>query len=111
LCEAVIVEGEFYHASGWALLKAKGRPPDGVVISYELSGAEPILFAISDSVEMRWDIAKPSWPNDYLWAGWSATFPRKAVPPGAKLAFWAVDADEPRLYRLDEAPDSSTRKP
>jgi hypothetical protein len=111
LCEALLVEGEFYHASGWALLKAKGRPPDGVVISYELPGAEPILFAISDSVEMRWDIAKPSWPNDYLWAGWSATFPREAVPPGAKLAFWAVDADEPRLYRLDEAPDNSTRKP
>jgi hypothetical protein len=111
LCEAILVEGEFFHASGWALLKAKGRPPDGVVISYELPGAEPVLFAISDSVEMRWDIAKPSWPNDYLWAGWSATFPRTAIPAGAKLAFWAVDADEPRLYRLDEAPDSLTRKP
>lgn len=110
-CEAVLVAGESYHASGWALLKAKGRPPDGVVISYELPGAEPTLFAISDSVEMRWDIARPTWPNDYLWAGWSATFPRNAVPPGAKLAFWAVDADEPRLYRLDEAPDNATRKP
>jgi hypothetical protein len=110
-CEAVLAEGESYHASGWALLKAKGRLPDGVVASYELPGAEPILFAISDTVEMRWDIARPSWPNDYLWAGWSATFPRNAVPPGAKLAFWAVDADEPRLYRLDEAPNNSTRKP
>lgn len=111
LCEALLVEGEFCHASGWALLKAKGRVPDSVVISYELPGTEPILFAISDSVEMRWDIARPSWPNDYLWAGWSATFPRNAVPPGAKLGFWAVDVDEPRLYRLDEAPDNSTRKP
>jgi hypothetical protein len=111
LCEVMRVEGESYHASGWALLKAKGRPPDGVVVSYELPGTEPILFAISDSVEMRWDIARGSWPNDYLWAAWSATFPRNAVPPGAKLGFWAVDADEPRLYRLDEAPASSTRKP
>jgi hypothetical protein len=109
-CEALLTEGESYHASGWALLKAKGRLPDGVVISYELPDAEPILFAISDSVEMRWDIARPSWPNDYLWAGWSATFPRTAVPPGAKLAFWAVDVDEPGLYRLEEAPNS-TRRP
>lgn len=111
LCEAIRTEGEFYQASGWALLKAKGRPPDCVVISYELPGSEPILFAISDSLEMRWDIARASWPNDYLWAGWSATFPRNAIPRGAKLVFWAVDADEPRLYRLDEAPDSSARKP
>ena len=101
LCEAIRLEGESYHASGWALLKAKGRPPDCVVISYELPGAAPILFAISDSLEMRWDIARPSWPNDYLWAGWSATFPRNAIPSGAQLAFWAVDGDEPRLYRLD----------
>jgi hypothetical protein len=107
LCEAVLAEGESYHASGWALLKAKGRLPDGVVISYELPGAAPILFAMSDSVEMRWDIARPTWPNDYLWAGWSATFPRQAVPEGAELAFWAVDLDEPGLYRLDEA----VRKP
>jgi hypothetical protein len=110
-CEAILAEGESYHASGWAILKAKGRLPDGVVISYEMPSAEPVLFAISDSVERRWDIARPSWPNDYLWAGWSATFPRKAVPAGAKLAFWAVDADEPRLYRLDEATNNPTRKP
>jgi hypothetical protein len=111
LCEAIRTDGESYHVSGWALLKAKGRPPDCVVISYELPGTEPILFAISDSLEMRWDIARSSWPNDYLWAGWSATFARHAVPSGAKLAFWAVDVDEPRLYRLEEAPDSSAEKP
>lgn len=104
MCEALRVEGESYRASGWALLRAKGRPPDGVVISYESPGAAPVLFAISDSVEMRFDIARPTWPNDHLWAGWSATFPRSAVPPGAKLAFWAVDVEEPKLYRLAEPP-------
>jgi hypothetical protein len=111
LCEAIRTEGESYHASGWALLKAKSRQADCIVISYETPGAEPIVFAISDSIELRWDIARHSWPNDFLWAGWSATFPRSAVPPGAKLAFWAVDADEPRLYRLGEAPDDSAKKP
>jgi hypothetical protein len=100
-CEAVAITGESYRASGWALLKAKGRPPDCVVIAYQTPDAEPILFAISDSIETRWDIARHSWPNDYLWSGWTATFPASRVPPGAKLSFWAVDADEPKLYRLD----------
>jgi hypothetical protein len=101
-CEAIRLDGENYRATGWAQLKVKGRPPDGVVVSCESPGAAPILIAISDSVEMRWDIARISWPNDYLWTGWTATFPRSAVPPGAKLAFWAFDADGPRLYRLPE---------
>jgi len=85
------------------LLKAKGRPADCVLVSYELPGDEPTIFAISNAIEMRWEITRRlARPNDNLWAGWSATFPRSAVPPNAKLAFWAVDADEPRLYRLPE---------
>jgi hypothetical protein len=102
LCESIVTGTETCRASGWALLKAKGRPADCVLVSYELAGGEPTLFAISDSIEMRWDIARRSWPNDNLWAGWTVTFPQTAVPPNAKLAFWAVDADEPRLYRLAE---------
>jgi hypothetical protein len=102
LCESLVVDGETYRAAGWALLKAKGRPADCVVVSYETPGAEPTLCAISDSFQMRWDIARPSWPNDNLWSGWTVSFPRTAIPPNATLAFWAVDADEPKLYRIDE---------
>jgi hypothetical protein len=102
LCESVVTAGETSRASGWALLKTKGRPADCVLVSYELPGSEPTLFAISSAIEMRWDIARRSWPNDNLWAGWTVTFPQAAVPPNAKLAFWAVDADAPRLYRLPE---------
>jgi hypothetical protein len=102
LCESIVTDAETSRASGWALLKIKGHPADCVVVSYELPGGEPILFAMSNSIEMRWDIARRSWPNDNLWAGWTASFPQAAVPPNAKLAFWAVDADEPKLYRLAE---------
>ena len=102
LCEAIVQKGESYQASGWAVLKAKRRQADGVAVFAELPGTEPTLVALSDSVEMRWDIARVGWPNDYLWSGWRATFPRSAVPAGAKLSFWSVDADESRLYRLEE---------
>jgi hypothetical protein len=101
-CETILEKGESYQASGWALLKVKRRPADSVAVFAELPGTEPTLVAISDSVEMRWDIARPTWPNDYLWSGWSATFPRAAIARDAKFTFWAVDAEEPRLYRLEE---------
>jgi hypothetical protein len=46
---------------------------------------------------------------DQLWAGWTATFSREKIPAGARLSFWAVDADEPKLYQLGD--QSSTWSP
>ena len=101
-CEALVSDAEMFRASGWAVLKEKGRPADCIVVSYELPGAEPVFLALSQSFEMRWDIARRrSRPNDYIWAGWTATFPRHAVPAEATLQFWAVDTEEPRLFRLE----------
>jgi hypothetical protein len=99
--ETVTESGDFYRASGWAVLKDKQRAADSVVVGYELPGADPVVVAISDSLELRWDIARRNWPNDYLWSGWTATFPRTAIPANAEPRFWAVDADEPTLYRLN----------
>ena len=101
-CEAIVDQGENYKASGYALLKSKRRNADCVAVFAESSGMEPTLVALSDSVEMRWDIARAGWPNDYLWSGWRVTLPRAAIPPNAKLSFRAIDTDEPRLYRLEE---------
>lgn len=102
VCEHLVEEGDSYGASGWAAFKEKGMPANCVIAVYELPGSDPILLAISDSFNMRWDIAAPTWPNQYLWSGWSMSFPRSLMPAGATLSFWAVDADQPRLYRLRE---------
>ena len=101
-CAALIEKESLYEASGWALLKAKRRPADSVAVFAESPGQESTLVALSDSVEMRWEIARVNGPNDYLWCGWHVTFSRATIPANAKLSFWAVDADEPRLYRLQE---------
>ena len=110
-CETVTpVGGEVYRASGWNALKEKGRPADCVVVAYQdPRDQEWVAFAISDSIEMRPNIVKRFRSMDQLWAGWTATFSRDKIPAGARLSFWAVDADEPRLYQLGD--QSSTRSP
>ena len=110
-CETVEPVGaELYRASGWATLNAKGRPADCVVVAYQdPRDQEWIVLTISDSFEMRSDIVKRFRSMDQLWAGWTATFSRSAIPAGAKLSFWAVNADEPRLYQLGD--QSSSKSP
>src|ERR1700674_813172 len=103
-CESATEPGsELYRASGWAILNAKGRPADCVVVAYQNPpDQEWIAVAISDSFAMRPDTVKKYRAMDYLWAGWTATFSRSLIPPGAKLSFWALDADAPKLYLLKD---------
>jgi hypothetical protein len=108
-CDAVTpIDGERVRATGWAALLAQGRPADCVVVAYQTpSDPDPIVFAISDAFEMRPAVVKRFRSLAFLWSGWAVTFPQSAVPPGATLSFWAVDADQPKLYQL---PDDSSPK-
>jgi hypothetical protein len=110
-CESVgPTAGNLMHATGWAVLDAKGRPADAVAIAYETAPGEGwTICAISDSFAMRPEIVKRLGTMEQLWSGWSADFPQTAVPAGARLSFWAIDADEPQLYRLKDESSSTTR--
>lgn len=100
-CDSVaLAENGTARASGWAALTAKGRPADAVVLAYEMPGQSPVIFAMSDNVTKRPDVVRLLRERRQLWTGWFATFPRDAVPPGAAISAWAVDADGPTLYRL-----------
>jgi len=103
-CDALApMDAQLTRATGWAVLSTKGRPADCVAVAYQApSDQEWTIFAISDSFEMRPDIVKRYRSMDQLWSGWTATFPATAIPAGAKLSFWAVDADEPKLYLLND---------
>jgi len=103
-CETVRpVTGNLLRASGWAVLDGNGRPADCVAVGYQIApDQEWILCALSDSFAMRTEIVKRLGTMEQLWSGWSVTFPQSAVPMNARLSFWAVDADEPRLYRLKD---------
>jgi hypothetical protein len=110
-CESITpLDGNLVRASGWAVLDAKGRPPDCVAVAYQTATDQGwTLCAISDSFSMRPEIVKRLRTMEQLWTGWSATLPRSAFPPEAKLSFWAVDADEPRLYQLRDESGAGTR--
>jgi hypothetical protein len=110
-CEFVAPSaGNLMHATGWAVLDGKGRPPDAVAVAYQTApGQEWTVCAISDSFAMRPEIVKRLRTMEQLWSGWSATFAQTALPAGARLSFWAIDADEPRLYRLKDESNFTAR--
>lgn len=94
-------EGRF-TASGWAALPGKGRPADCVVLAYADERGEWIVFALSDAVVNRADVVETLKNREQLWSGWRVAFSRDAVPSGAKISAWAVDAKGAKLYRLKE---------
>jgi hypothetical protein len=87
-------------AWGWAVLPSKRRPADCIVLAYENEKAEWILFAISHLVLRRPDVATSLNDREQLWSGWAAAFAQEAIPKGAKISAWAVDAKSAKLYRL-----------
>jgi hypothetical protein len=38
--------------------------------------------------------------RDRIWSGWDTVFSQGAIPAGAEISAWAVDAKEAKLYRL-----------
>jgi hypothetical protein len=109
-CESITLHDGTIRASGWAVLDDKGRPADGVAVAYQTApDREWTLCALSDSFAMQPEIVKRLRTMEQLWSGWSVTLPRSAFPAEAKLSFWAVDADEPRLYRLKDENAGSIR--
>lgn len=110
-CESITpIAGNLLRATGWALLNGKHRPADGVVVAWQTAPDKPwTLCAISDSFSMRAEIVGRLRDIEQLWSGWSASFPQSAVPSGARLSFWAVDADEARLYQLKDETSATAR--
>lgn len=102
LNEIVAVAGDQLRASGWAALKRKRKPADCVVLAFANDGASPNIFAISNDIFARPKTVQSLRSRDALWSGWLATFPRSAVPPGARVSAWAFDADAAQLYRLNQ---------
>ena len=99
--DSLVSAGEDRYVTwGWAALVGKKKPADGVVLAYGDDKGEWIAFALSNGPEVRADVVKTLGKPDQIWSGWRVTFSRDAVPPGAKISVWALDAKDAKLYRL-----------
>ena len=90
-------------AWGWAALPETNRSADAVVLAYANERGEWIVFALSDAVLSRPDVARTLGSADQLWSGWRARFAATALPKGVEISAWAINAREPKLYRLKTA--------
>jgi hypothetical protein len=90
----------FRMASGWAALPGRARPADGVLLAYADAGGAWIAFMLSDAVLDRPDVARTLGSSAQLWSGWRAIFSPNALPLGAEISAWGIDAKEAKVYRL-----------
>ncbi|HEX4630640.1 MAG TPA: hypothetical protein VH188_06715, partial [Chthoniobacterales bacterium] len=85
---------------GWAAFPARNRPADAVVLAFANEHGDWVVFAHSDAVLERPDVAHTLRSAELLWTGWRVAFRGDALPKGAEISAWAVDAKEAKLYRL-----------
>jgi hypothetical protein len=87
-------------AWGWASFPMRNRPADAVLLAFANEKGDWVAFAHSNAVFDRPDIARTLRSADQLWSGWRVVFRGDALPTGAEISAWAVDAKEAKLYRL-----------
>ena len=89
---------------GWAVLLKKERPADAVLLTYDDSKGESIIFAVADVGRPRTDVSQTLKDDAYLRSGWAKTFDPNKIPPDAhSLKAWAFDAENARAYPLKGA--------
>ncbi len=88
--------------AGWAVLPDKRRQADAVVLTYNDSRGEPIMFALAMVQTPRTDLPSPSQQSAFLLrSGWVKQFDVSRLPPGNHLLrAWAFDAESCRAYPL-----------
>lgn len=100
-CDGLTTGGDDRRTAwGWAAFPARNRPADAVVLAFANEQGDWVAFAHSDAILERPDVARTLGSAEQLWSGWRVVFRGDAVPKGAELSAWAVDAKEAKLYRL-----------
>lgn len=104
-CDAIVASKPgYYTAIGWAELTGRNGSADCVVLAYQTDGGDWTVFALSDAMTIRPDVARAFSDKRRLWTGWLATFSETAVPSNARISAWAVDASSAAMYRLNQNP-------
>ena len=97
--EQLTIQGDWYTASGWAVLPDSGAPADAVLLVGQDVAGDPTVFLIADvsntgDILTRFRRASPT-------LSWEGAIPKKDLPPETiNLSAWAFDANTARAYRL-----------
>lgn len=95
------VDNNNYFARGWAILPEKKEPADAVILTYEKSPGEDIIFAVFDKRVERPDVVKAVKTTTYLMSGWQKTFLASRLPKGlVKINAWAFDTEKAKAYKV-----------
>ncbi len=96
-------EAHTYLARGWAILPERKEPADGVILTYENSEGEGIIFKLINQRFPRQEIAERLQNPAYLNSGWQTEFSAKELPSGTiKLNAWSFDAKTGEAYKLNQ---------
>lgn len=94
------IDREFI-AAGWAILPDKKTPSDAVVLTYENTQGEDIIFAISDQRIERQDVAKIMNHSEYFMSGWRKLISANRLPKGLlRIKAWAFDTNTGKAYKI-----------
>ncbi|NEP44000.1 MAG: hypothetical protein F6K35_34175 [Okeania sp. SIO2H7] len=98
-----LVENQTYLARGWAVLPDRKEPADGVILTYENSGGEAIIFKLINQRFPRQEIAEFMENSSYLDSGWQTEFSAKDLPSGRiTLNAWSFDARSGKAFQLNQ---------
>jgi hypothetical protein len=95
--------GETYLARGWAILRQRRQPADGIVLAYEESDRSFTIFDLVTGRVRRPDVARALRRHRYVHAGWEHSFMLPQVGgKSLKIGAWALDANTGQLCKLQK---------
>ncbi|MGA3068082.1 MAG: hypothetical protein ABSF29_14655, partial [Tepidisphaeraceae bacterium] len=90
-----------FGISGWAVLPDHNAPADGVLLTYQIGDADPVVFGIGDGGQPSPNVVVVTGNPNYANAGFVKTFAAASIPKGdLKIQAWAYDLSTQKAYEL-----------
>ncbi len=91
-------------ASGWAILPDSHRTADAVLLTYDDTDGDPIIFALAEVKSKRADVSQRLNDQAYLRSGWTKSWSAGQIPASSHLIrAWGFDAENCRAFQVGAA--------
>ncbi|NES69540.1 MAG: hypothetical protein F6K24_32115 [Okeania sp. SIO2D1] len=92
-----------YVANGWAILPERNEVADGVILTYENTEGEDIIFKLINQRMPRPSVREYFDNSSYLDSGWQKSFTVEEIPQGrVKVKAWAFDTETAKAFLLNQ---------